>query len=443
MKQVLLINTPIFSKNRDPDAGNNTPPMGLGYIYTQLTQSGYECQFRDAVIDSLMPDEILKIIDGSSADYIGLNTFSSNLGIVRYIVENVDSSKKLILGGPATYALIPEIIKWNPKGIITVITGEAELIIPEFIKNPTIAEKISSKLHIVNVTPGSIFYPSLIDLPLDRSIFKNDPIRRTDLGVIESHIITSRGCCYNCAFCSAARSINKQSEPRFRTYESLASEIDAVIRLHPEINSIRVLDDLFLRDSRSIDIGIKLFSESNVVWRSMAHINTFRDLSPNKLEDLKKSGCRELFIGIESGNDDILKKIRKPFSADMAYKTVSRILDARVAVKCYFILGLPGESEKAVRDTVFFASHLKEYANSVGVQLRISPFQFRPYHGTALYEELFPKGQNATQIQNRIDISDVGTFNPYDCISGIYAEYDQNTLNKYLNEMEKLNTYPL
>lgn len=439
MTDILLINTPIFRANRDPESGISVPPIGMGYIYTQLTLSGYECQFIDAVVDGLLPDKILRKINESDAQYIGLNVFSSNLGIVRSLVENVASPKKFLLGGAAARTLISEIESWKPNGNVTVVAGDAELVLPAIIKDPTLAEKRSSTLNIVNVTIGSPFYPINVDLPLNRSIFKNEPVRRPDLGVTESHIIASRGCLYNCAFCTAARSLNPRIEPRYRSFDSLAEEIAAIRKLHPETNCIRVLDDLFLRDQASIELAARLFPENQLYWRSMAHVNTFRDLPSSQLEAIKKSGCHELFMGIESGNDDTLRHVRKPFTADTAYKTICRILDAQISVKCYFILGFPGEIESAAQDTVTFASRLREYADKTGVQLRISPFRFRPYHGTALYDELVKEGRTITEIQNRIDISDTCISNPYDCVAGVYAEYDEDTLNKYMRGMEKLN----
>jgi anaerobic magnesium-protoporphyrin IX monomethyl ester cyclase len=72
-------------------------------------------------------------------------------------------------------------------------------------------------------------------------------------------------------------------------------------------------------------------------------------------------------------------------------------------------------------------------------KLRFSTFRFRPYHGTALYNELIEKGQRITQIVNRLDTKQSNSFNPYDCVSGIYAEYNESVLNKYMTEMEKLN----
>jgi len=105
MKDILLINTPIFRAHRDPESEISVPPIGMGYIYTQLTLSGYECQFIDAVVNCLLPDEILKIINQSDAEYIGLNIFSSNFDIVRFLVKNVESPRKFLLGGPAVLSI--------------------------------------------------------------------------------------------------------------------------------------------------------------------------------------------------------------------------------------------------------------------------------------------------------------------------------------------------
>ena len=434
---ILLINTPIIGTKRTPDSEDSVPPIGMGYIYTQLIHSGYDCKFVDATANGYLPRDILKIINESDTKSIGLNVFSSNLQIVRCLVEKVDSPRKFFLGGPAARTLIAEIKKWNPNGSITLIVGEAELILPEIIRHPELAVKHSLKLDIVDVTPESRFYPLNIDLPLDRSIFKNEPIKRDDLGLIESHIIASRGCLYNCAFCTAAKLMNPQIKPRYRTYDSLAEEIETMQKLHPDIDCIRVLDDLFLRHQASIELAINLFTENKLNWRSMAHINTFRDLPSKWLEDIKCSGCRELFLGIESGNDETLKHIRKPFSAEIAFNTVSRILDAQIAVKCYFILGFPGETESAARDTIILASRLRAYADKMGVQFRISPFKFRPYHGTTLYDEIIKSGRIIAPIRNQADISDTGTVNPFDCTSGIYAEYDEHALDKYMAEITR------
>lgn len=439
MANVLLINSPIYRTERDPDSGNSVPPIGLGYIYTQLKLAGFICRFIDSVLENLLPDEIINIINHSNAEFVGLNVFSSNFDIVQTIVENISVKKTFLLGGPAIHYLLSEIKSWKTSNDIIIITGEAELVIPEILKDPHKWEVGCENFKIINITPESPFYPFNIDLPLDRTIFKNEPIYRPDLGLTESHIIASRGCFYNCAFCTAATSLNQHIKPRYRSYLSLSDEFENIKMLQEKVNCIRILDDLFLRNQSSIKLALKLFSESDLYWRSMAHINTFRNLPLKRLGDIKDSGCQELFIGVESGSNETLKHIRKPFSAESAYKTITRILDAKIAIKCYFILGFPGETETAVKDTLTLASSLKNYAIKHGSKLRFSTFRFRPYHGTVLYNELLERGQRITQIVNRLDTKQSNSFNPYDCVSGLYAEYNENILNKYMTEMERLN----
>ncbi|PKO03798.1 MAG: hypothetical protein CVU43_01205 [Chloroflexi bacterium HGW-Chloroflexi-5] len=439
MSNILLINSPIFRANRDPDSGSSVPPIGLGYIYTQLKIVGISCQLIDAVLDNLFPEEIINIIEQTDSEFVGLNIFSSNIEIVQMIVTKVMKEKTFLLGGPAVYHLVPEIKKWDTKNKIIIIIGEAELIIPEIVKKSIEFEEFSEKINVISVSPGSFFYPNNIDLPLDRSIFKNEPIQRLDLGVTESHIIASRGCLYNCAFCTAATSINQYIKPRYRSYENLYNEISLIKDIQKKVNCIRILDDLFLRDKTSIELAIKLFSGRDLFWRSMAHINTFKDLSLKTLEAIKMSGCKELFIGVESGSDATLRHIRKPFSSDIAYKTIINILDSKLSLKCYFILGLPSETEYELKETLTFAKKITDYSNKVDGKLRISAFRFRPYHGTSLYNEILSKGQQIINIANRLDIKKSEFLNPFDCISGIYANYGENTLNTYMAEMEKFN----
>jgi hypothetical protein len=194
MIDILLINTPIIGTKRIPDPEDSVPPIGLGYIFTQLILSGYQCQFIDAYSNGQLQGEVLKTINESDAEYVGLNVFSSNLNIIRFLVENVVSPRKFILGGPRLKLWFLKIESWNVNGSVTLIVGEAELILPEIIRKPLQSEHNSSKLRIVYVTPDSPFYPSNINLPLDRSIFKNEPVQKDELGIIEAHIIASRGC---------------------------------------------------------------------------------------------------------------------------------------------------------------------------------------------------------------------------------------------------------
>jgi radical SAM superfamily enzyme YgiQ (UPF0313 family) len=440
MAKVLLLNSPILGANNDPNSDTGVPPLGIGYIHTQLLSSGHKSRFIDAVLKNLRPEQVVEIVNTSDADYVGLNIFSSNVEIVRSIVENVQPTKTLLLGGPAIRYLIPEIKTWAAQCPVIVVIGDAELALPIII-NANDKAGLKTNFICIDATGGSPYFPQNIDLPLDRTIFKNEPVVRTDLGLIESHVIASRGCVYNCAFCASARSQNWSSRPRIRSYESLDREVRGIKARNPQVNSIRLLDDLFLASPANIDFAIRLFSETDLYWRSMAHVNTFRDLSSEYLSRIKYSGCKELFFGVESGSNVTLKHMGKAFTTETAFRTISNVLDSQLAVKCYFIMGYPGETEARAEETLSFATRLRKYALKVGSQFRISPFRFRPYHGTSIYNELIAAGIPISHISNRSDVDETQSVNPYDCTSGLFAAYSEATLGRFMTEMERLNEY--
>lgn len=66
--------------------------------------------------------------------------------------------------------------------------------------------------------------------------------------------------------------MNKWTRIRTRSSESVQSEIEGIVKLHPEVKSIRVLDDLFLKNAKSVNLAIDIFQSFDLTWRAMAHI---------------------------------------------------------------------------------------------------------------------------------------------------------------------------
>lgn len=161
------------------------------------------------------------------------------------------------------------------------------------------------------VDKDSKYYPNNIsDIYLDRR-FLNDEIVTNHYGEKEAAIITSRGCMYNCAFCGGARNLNQDITIRTRTEESVVKEISKIVKIYPGVQSVRILDDLFLRNARSIEMARRIFAPfQELSWRGMVHVLSLaKDLA--KICELTQSRCKELFIGIESGSKQIRKRIDK------------------------------------------------------------------------------------------------------------------------------------
>jgi len=403
-KEIVIFNSPLYHDSWD-DNEEHLPPLGLGYIITGLHNAGISATLIDTIYEKLGVNEIAAIINNNSFPKVGFNIFSVNYLLIKEVLVKVNRSVHVYLGGKAVAYLWKEIFSWHLHHPITVIIGEGELILPDLINNKCKQKPdfTDGNNQVIEINKYSAYYPYNLDyIPLNRALFRHRGICN-HYGRIEHCIIASRGCIYNCAFCGGSIYANPGSTPRKRSVRSIATEIKEILACTPKVESIRVLDDLFLRDKESIVNAVTLFKSFPYLhWRCMAHVNSFIG-NLNLIQDLKASGCDEVFIGIESGNPEVRKIINKQGTVDHIVEVVSSLLCSGIDVKGYFICGFPGETIKQMQDSVNLANTLKSIAEGVEGNFRAVAFQFRPYHGTELYDQLIQeKGHGFTySLQNR------------------------------------------
>lgn len=424
--EIVIFNSPIYYDSTD-DGEDYLPSLGQGYIATNLKKHSINCTLIDCVYDKLGVTEIAEIINNGNFDNIGFNVFSINATIIRDILFLISRPVNIFLGGKVVEHIWQVLFSWDVPLSITCIIGEGELILPALISDSCVEKPIFSRnlFRVFIVNKQSIYYPNNLDeIPLDRNLFAGREIINR-YGRLESSIVTSRGCIYNCAFCGGARSNNPNISVRTRSIENISNEIKEILSISPNISSIRVLDDLFLKNYSSIIDSIKLFSSfPNLHWRCMAHIKSFQN-SGNILHDLKSSGCDELFIGIESGSDEMRKLINKEGSIAEVIETISKIMDAGIDVKGYFICGLPEETTEQLSETVSLASTLKEISFSSLGNFRATAFRFRPYHGTQLYKKIFDSNDcDYYNIPNNI-----GSKKQYNFSAGNYSSVSDTAID--------------
>lgn len=441
--ECIIFNSPIYIESSDKSKVNEDylPPIGEGYIATCLKESNIDVRLIDCVYECLGIKEILAIINREKPKYIGINIFTINMHIVKEIVEKTEIKTTYIIGGHTTKFIYKDLLNWKTKNSMYIIIGEGEYIVKAIIndeiKEKAFMEKDNKKVYFIN--KNSIYFPKEIsNMNLDRSFFVNREIKNR-YGDKEVAIITSRGCIYNCAFCGGARSLNKEIVPRERNESSIIKEIDDIISKTPRISSIRILDDLFLKDRQNILKAIKIFNNyPNISWRAMAHIRSFNN-SSDLLIKLKDSGCKELFIGIESGSDRIRKSINKVGSTDEVLKSIHSILEVGINVKGYFIYGFPEEEVIDLRATYDLAKKIKSISLSLSGVFRCSVFQFRPYHGTELYNRIIKKHINIKECSLNKDISVFEGRKQFNYQSGNYSNCTSEEINGFIIKTLNLN----
>jgi radical SAM superfamily enzyme YgiQ (UPF0313 family) len=446
MAKCLVINSPLFREKNPLYDEDSLPPIGLGYIATILKQNGVEVELVDAVADNIPLKDLSRLIEASIPDYVCTNIFTTNYSLVKELFATCRYNGKIIIGGLSTKTLYDEIFEWKITNDVDIVAGDGEYILFDLItgavKQAPTATNGSKRYYLVDKC-SPYFVHDISNVPLDRTFFRNEPVQHL-FGFREANIVTSRGCIYNCAFCAAATSFNKEFAIREKSEQSIRDEIAQLRALYPGLQSIRVLDDLFLKTKHSLQKATRVFKDSHIQWRSMAHVMTFKDVEQSMIDELKSAGCSEVFIGIESGSPKVLRGIHKTGDLDVIRTSVTSLLIAGIKVKAYFIFGFPEETEADFKLTYELARFLKEESLRHKTAFRTSAFQFRPYHGTELYHQLRQKdGVNIDQVHTDVQqdrrLSDLVGRLQFNFHSGNYSLEPVEKVHEYIYLTTNLN----
>jgi len=437
-KKIDLVNTPIY-RNTAEDDEDYLPPLGLGYIGTAVEKSGNKVEVIDCVQEKIGVKQAIKRLNNSDAEFVGVNVFSQNLELVKEILLSLDKDKNVLIGGPASKYLQTELLSLPTENKTIIIIGEGEKIVPEIINDKIeetpLLEDDNKKIYLVGQY-SKYYSEDISNLELDRNLLIQN-VLKNHYGQKEVAIITSRGCPFDCAFCAGAKGLNPNIKPRQKSDESVISEILLLQKAYPDIQSIRILDDLFLKNPNTILQATEIFKKfTNLSWRSMIHATSLGS-NPMIVQKMKDSGCKEVFLGIESGSKNIRDYINKAGSIELVIDSIRKLLTVGIDVKGYFIFGFPNETKEDFEKTFNLAKQIKEISIKTKGVFRTSVFKFRPYHGTKIYNDLLVQGKNILPIKPSIDL-DLKKRNQFNFDAGNFSNESDEILNEYIKKTQKL-----
>jgi Radical SAM superfamily len=210
-------------------------------------------------------------------------------------------------------------------------------------------------------------YNHIDELPLpDWSVFEGNPPKA---------IMTSRGCPYNCQFCSSR---NFWKNTQFKSPEKIIEEAQMVKDLGAEF--VPVFDDLFVADKKRLRQAVELVNVAGLdtlqYW-CQVRCNLV-DLETIRL--LKAMNVRRVQFGAESGSDRVLSLMNKRATVEENQRAVDLLYDQGIPPEMTLILGYPGESEKDLELTVDFIARNRSKCSSISVWPCI------PFPGTPLWD---------------------------------------------------------
>jgi len=198
------------------------------------------------------------------------------------------------------------------------------------------------------------FIPNLDDLPLPmHHLLPLDKYRIPMLKGPYTFVVTSRGCQGGCRFC--IKHVSYQYSVRVRSPENIMEELWLLKDLG--IHNIHMYADLFTVDRQQVMglCNLILKEELKIRWTCNSRVDS---VDEEMLQLMGKSGCWMISWGIESGSEEVLKRAHKGISLEKAERALRWSKAAGIKNWGYFIIGLPGETEETIQQTIDFSKKL-------------------------------------------------------------------------------------
>lgn len=381
IKKIYLYN-PSFSHFPKKFSKTNytEPPLSLLYLSSYLREFSKDIEIKifDLAVNNLKEEFLLGEIKKEKPEFIGITTSTVTAPWAENFlkkIKNISGSPTTVVGGPHA-TVMPSYFS----SADFVVLGEGERAFYKIVNNNKEKEKYIREEQIANL--DEIPYPAYDLIDISSYLYPYPHPTKND---IYCRMITSRGCPFNCAFCESPLIWGRKV--RYRSVENVMGEIEMLIKKY-NVSFIFFSDDTFvLSKERVRKICEEIINRKiKIFWGCLTRASNL-DLS--LLQIMKNSGCREVQVGVESGDEEILKSINKNVTLKEIEETFKLLKKVGINSKGFFILGHPQDTTETIKKTINFA-------------LKLSPTYaffsiFTPYPGLPIYEEYKNRGYLKTE----------------------------------------------
>jgi len=353
-------------------------PLSLAYLSSVLKRDGFT-NIR-AIDYNITESRALEAeIIRWKPDFIGVTMMIPSFPRGKQKLEELSANlpeSKIFVGGIAAAVITDNIL--GIKGVTGAYRGEGEKIISLLVKNSSgdLWRNLEGISYICKGTRVDNDIPDFID-DLDSIPFPDRTLVPFEKYLQEIHgsdrkaasIISSRGCPYQCAFCYRGPAAGKKF--RARSAENVVVEMDQLAK--QGITAFMIWDDNFMLNKKRVSNICDSIKHKDYQWKIQMRIDHADEYL---LDKMRNSGCVAVNVGIESGNEEVLKYMKKGITKMQSRNAVRLCQERGIFVNAYFILGTPWDTISSIMETVDFA---KEIAPD-----KVHFFEATPYPGTEM-----------------------------------------------------------
>jgi anaerobic magnesium-protoporphyrin IX monomethyl ester cyclase len=337
-----------------------SPPLGICYAAAACEAAGADVRVFDYIVGCYTPENLKAALDAFQPDIVGATSVTLNFPVAADILKTAKQHRPeavTMMGGPHVSFDAEAVLRGNPD-IDVVFMGEAENSLAQWL--PLYADRSAwASVNGISFMDDGAFLTTgfgecvrdLETLPMPARHLL--PISKYHALGFPVSIITSRGCPHQCIFCLGRRMVGPRV--RFRSAVRVADEIETLLDLG--FTRINIADDLFTASKKRVRAFCDEIIRRSLsfTWSAFARVDT---VSEEVLRLMRRAGCDAVSFGIESGNPEMLRRIKKGITLDQARHAVSLCKNVGILPHASFMVGLPGETVETMQDSLAFAAEL-------------------------------------------------------------------------------------
>ncbi len=393
MIKTLLVSPPFSLEQRYgkkmKSFGAQSEPLGLCYLAANLEANGYPVEILDAAADGISAEEVAARIKDGGYGLVGVSFMTPMFDAVRSLsdaIKRAAPEAKIAVGGPHSTALPLRTIEELPS-VDFACVGEGEITIVDMVRH-LMGEMDVDAIHGIayrlpdGMAASTLSRKSVSDLDSlpkpARHMLSMEKYTLTASRTKGSRycptVIVARGCPFSCSYCSHTfgRSFRRHS------IERILDEIRDLIREH-DVDQVNIEADTLTINKKFVtelceglieaDLGIR--------WTCESRVDT---IDESMLRLMKKAGCWQVSLGIETGSQRLLDSIDKGQTKEKIRAACRLTKEVGISIRGFFMLGLPSETREESFETIEFAKELDPDWAQFTVTI--------PYPGTPMFNQL-------------------------------------------------------